>query len=95
MEFLLNKMYKKGFLTNISVEEGMLSNEIIIESKNYWGKIISGFFHIDSLNKGKLEVKVITQQEDKAMIIPQGGYFLEEDQDKRVIVNKRNLIYFN
>ena len=88
-------MYKKGFLTNISVEEGMFPNERVVESKNYEGKIISGFFHIDSLKKGKLEVRVITQQEDKAMIIPQGGHFLEEDQDKRVIVNKRNLIYFN
>ena len=88
-------MYKKGFLTNISVEEGMFPNERIVKAKNYKGEIISGFFHIDSLNKGKLEVRVIIQQEDKAMIIPQRGQFLEEYQDRRVIVNKRNLIYCN
>ena len=85
----------KGYLTNISVSEGMFPSEKTVVATNYKGKIISGFFYIDSLNKGKLEVGVITQQEDKAMIIPQGGHFLEEGQDKGVIVNKRNLIYFN
>lgn len=88
-------MYKKGFLTNIEVEEGMFPNESTIKSINYEGKIISGFFHIDSLNKKGLEVNIVARQKDRIMIIPQGGHFLEEDQDKRVIVNKKNLIFSN
>ena len=88
-------MYKKGFLTNISVEEGIFPNERIVKSKNYEGKIISGFFNASIIKDQKLKVMILYQERDKIMIIPQGGQFLEEGQDKRIIVNKKDLVYFS
>ena len=86
-------MYQKGFLTDINTEKGMFPNEKIVKTKTYEGEKISGFFDKDCIKKQGLEIWILAQKEDKVMIIPIGGKFLNEGQDKIVIVNKDALTY--
>jgi hypothetical protein len=88
-------MHNKIFLTNIKVSEGMFPNEKVVETANYSGRKISGFFHKENIKNNQLEIQVLSKREDKVLIFPKGGYFLEEGNDKIIMVNIKDLIYYN
>ena len=81
--------YKLGYLQNIEVKKGMFPEERTVIATTYGGGVVSGFFHKNLIVKGKgLEVYLLERKEDRVLIKPRGGEFLNH---KRILVSKNNL----
>ena len=86
------KPTKKAYLS-IIISEGQFSNEKSVRLKDYTGEESSGFFENKYIKDGKLEVSVLLENQNKALIkLP--GRTLEGIGDKGYItVKKDNLEY--
>ena len=81
----------KAYLTGIKIEEGMFSSESTVICKDYRGKEYSGFFDNNMIKEGMLEVKVLDEKGNLALINPSRGQEFLEARD--ITVRKEHLKY--
>jgi len=80
---------KQAYLKNIKVGEGQFSNENAITLVDYNGTPTSGFFNSKFIKNAGLEVQVVDETEDLALIkIP--GRMLEMPGDKGYLTVKKS-----
>ena len=82
--------YKKAYLKIIDNKNGMFSDERILYAKDYHGNEMSGFFDGCNIKHGRLEVSVIREESDSAIVVtPQ--FFME--RSSIICVKKADLFY--
>jgi len=71
-------MEKYAFLTGIEVSKGMFPTEKVVVLRDYNGKGYEGVFDNSLVQNNELEVKVIQEEGDLALITPASLGFMDE-----------------
>ncbi|MDP2924909.1 MAG: hypothetical protein Q8N99_00905 [Nanoarchaeota archaeon] len=84
-------MDKKVYLIG-KIGDGMFADEASFYSNDYQGRVLSGFFDNSMIKEGNLEVEVLSDNSDLALIRPVNGR--EFFDHRAATVNKSQLKCF-
>lgn len=91
--------YKKAYLSVEDFGQGMFSGERILKVRNYTGELLSGFFDKNRIKDRGLEVDVLWEEKDIALVMTPGLGFFQRSagncclENSRVFVKKEDLLY--
>jgi hypothetical protein len=96
IRLILLGMDRKVSVLPASINSGMSSDECAIGIMNYKGALASGFFAKEYIRNGMLEVKVVDEKADLALVRVPGQFISDTESAGEgcyITIRKEELVY--